>query len=64
MVIFSNENDDLTNRDIKFLIGTFTIVTGATVLGLYLYNDIIKPYQTRKYNQQYYGQMNLISNKI
>ena len=60
MVIFGKDSEDLTKRDIKFLIGSFTVITAATVIGLYLYNDIFKMHWTRRNSQEYYGQMNLL----
>ena len=60
MVIFGKDSEDLTKRDIKFLIGSFTVITAATVIGLYLYNDIFKMHWARRNSQEYYGQMNLL----
>ena len=56
MVIFGDNNESLTKRDIKFLLGSFTVIPVASVLGLYLYNDIFKMHWTRRNEQEYYGQ--------
>lgn len=58
------ETENLTNRDIKFLIGSFTAMTTATVLALYIYNDIFKMHWSRRNSKEYYGQMNNQSKQL
>lgn len=60
MVIRSQDNEDLTIRDLKYLLGSFAVITAATVIGLYIYNDVLKMHWTRR-TEQYYGQMNSTS---
>ena len=48
MVILSGETENLTTRDLKFLAASFAAITAATVIGLYLYNDVFKMHRTRK----------------
>ncbi len=76
MVVTNSKLDDdglteyLTHRDLKFLALSFTAITTATVLGLYIYYNIIKKEQTSQslllhnssYNSSYNSPYNPLYN--
>ncbi len=57
MTTFRDNTENITKRDIKFLIGSFTVITIGTVLGMYIYNDVLKMHWSQR-NTLYYNQIN------